>query len=93
MAFPKPIPWEKLDLDKGEGDDVIVAQILHLSDLPPSLAIMISHDGNPLAKASRHGIKVAPLSDKWLLSPEPSPAEKENTRLRAVVEKLGISKD
>lgn len=88
MAFPKQIPWEKLDLDKGEGDDVIVAQILHLSDLPPSLAVLISHDGNPLAKASRHGIKVAPLSDKWLLSPEPSPAEKENTRLRAVVEEF-----
>lgn len=88
IAFPKPIPWETLDLDKGEGDDVIVAQIMHLPDLPPGLAVLISHDGNPLAKASRHGIKVAPLSDKWLLSPEPSPAEKEAARLKAALEEF-----
>jgi hypothetical protein len=88
MAFPRPIPWDKLDLDKAEGDDVIVAQIMHVPDLPPGLAMLISHDANPLAKASRQGIKVAPLSDKWLLSPEPSPAEKELMRTKAVLEEF-----
>jgi hypothetical protein len=38
--------------------------------------------------ATRHGIKSRKVPDHWLLDPEPSPHEKEITRLRARVKEL-----
>lgn len=89
VARTARIDWDKLDdLDPEEGDARVVAQILHVFDVPDSRKMLLSHDINPIAMASRHGLKCHKIPDHWLLEPEPSPNEKEMTRLKARVKEL-----
>ncbi|UDL87313.1 hypothetical protein LGH82_19180 [Mesorhizobium sp. PAMC28654] len=83
------INWDLLDdLDPNEGDDRVVAQILHARDVPNDRKQLLSHDTNPIAIASRHDLKCRRLPNHWLLAPEPSPSEKEVARLKARVREL-----
>ncbi len=89
VARTARIDWDKLDdLDPEEGDARVVAQILHVFDVPDSRKMLLSHDINPIAMASRHGLKCRKMPEHWLLEPEPSPNEKEMTRLKARVKEL-----
>jgi hypothetical protein len=56
--------------------------------VPPDHRLLFTHDVNPIAMASRHGLKTRKLPDHWLLEPEPSPNEKEIIRLKARVREL-----
>ena len=76
------------DLDPEDGDARVVAEMLHACGVPPERKLLFSHDINPIAMATRHGIKSRKVPDHWLLDPEPSPHEKEITRLRARVKEL-----
>lgn len=83
------IDWDLFNsLDPEEPDHKVVAQILLAQDVPSERKVLISHDINPIAAASRHGLQVRQLPEHWLLDPEPGPAEKENQRLRARVREL-----
>lgn len=89
LARTAHVDWDELDdLDPEEGDARVVAQILHALDVPDSRKMLLSHDINPIAMASRHGLKCHKMPDHWLLEPEPSPNEKEMTRLKARVKEL-----
>lgn len=80
------INWELFDdLDRDEGDDRVVAQILHAQEVPNDRKLLLSHDTNPIAIAARHGLRRQRLADHWLLDPEPSESEKEVQRLKARV--------
>lgn len=86
VARHKRIDWDHYDtLDPGEGDDRVVAQVLHTVDVPDQRKLLLTNDTNPMAIASRHGLKCRRLPDHWLLDPEPSPIEKEAERLKARV--------
>lgn len=83
------IDWKKLhDLDPNEGDAKIVAEILHTQAIPKEKRILVSHDINPITMAHRHGLNVKMLPESWLLDPEPSPHEKELTRLKSRLREL-----
>ncbi|WP_027040240.1 PIN domain-containing protein [Mesorhizobium ciceri] len=85
----KRIDWDQYDtLDPGEGDDRVVAQVLYAVDVPDQRKLLLTNDTNPMAIASRHGLKCRRLPDHWLLDPEPSPSEKEVERLKARVREL-----
>ncbi|UVC15551.1 hypothetical protein [Mesorhizobium onobrychidis] len=89
VARTARIDWDKLnDLDPEEADARVVAQILHARDVPEGQKLLLSHDINPIAMASRHGLKCRKLPDAWLMEPEPSPSEKEMARLKARVKVL-----
>lgn len=89
VARTARVDWDMLDdLDPDEGDARVVAQILHALDLPDSRKMLLSHDINPIAMASRHGLKCHKMPGRWLREPEPSPNEKEMTRLKARVKEL-----
>lgn len=83
------IKWDAFDdLDPEEGDSRVVAELLHTRGLPNDRKLLLSHDNNPIAMASRHGIKTRRMPDHWLLEPEPSPSEKELVKLKARVSEL-----
>jgi hypothetical protein len=83
------VDWDSLnDLDPESPDARVVAQILHVRGVPPDRRLLFTHDINPIAMASRHGLKTRKLPDDWLLEPEPSPNERELTRARARVREL-----
>lgn len=92
IARTTRINWDNLDdLDPAEPDARVVAQILHARDVPDERKLLLSHDTNPIAMASRHGLRCRRLPESWLLEPEPSPNEKEVTRLKARVKELEAS--
>lgn len=76
------IPWDALDdLDRDDGDDRIVAQALNaLVDDRARLEIL-SHDMRPRDAAVTHGMRATKLSEEWLREPEPTPDERDRTRL------------
>jgi len=83
------VDWDELhDLDPNEGDARIVAEILHTHGIPKEKKTLLSHDINPITMAHRHGLKVQMLHESWLLDPEPSPHEKELTRLKSRLREL-----
>ncbi|TPI30530.1 hypothetical protein FJW07_29110 [Mesorhizobium sp. B3-1-9] len=89
IARPTRINWDQYDdLDPGEGDDRVVAQILHARDVPEERKRLLTHDTNPIAIGSRHGLKSWRMPDHWLLEPEPSLSDKEVVRLKARVREL-----
>lgn len=89
IAACERISWDALDdLDPEEPDDRVVAQVLHARGVSPARKLLFSQDTNPIAMASRHGIKVLKMPEHWLLEPEPSPHEKELSRLKARVREL-----
>ncbi|WP_354115974.1 hypothetical protein [Bradyrhizobium sp. LA7.1] len=83
------IDWDALqDLDPEEGDARVVAQMLNVANVPAAVKTLFSYDNNPIAMASRYGIKARKLPENWLLEPEPSPHEKELLRLKSKVAEL-----
>lgn len=89
VARCERINWELFeDLDRDEGDDRVVAQILHALDVPNDRKLLLSHDTNPISIAARHGLRRQRLPDHWLLDPEPSESEKEVQRLKLRVREL-----
>jgi len=89
LAVCDRIDWGVLDyLDPEDGDARVVAEILHSRGIPPGRKLLFSHDINPIAMAVRHGLKCRKMPDHWLLEPEPSPYEKEITKLKARLKQL-----
>jgi hypothetical protein len=89
IAACQRINWDALDdLDPEEPDARVVAQILHADGVPPERKLLFSQDINPIAMASRHGLKTRKMPEHWLLELEPSPNEKEINRLKARVKEL-----
>jgi PIN domain len=76
------IDWFSLDdLDRENGDDLIVAQALNaLVDDPTRVEIM-SFDSRPRAAARRHGMRALKPDESWLLEPEPSPTKRRVAEL------------
>ena len=83
------IDWDSLDdLDPEMPDARVVAQMLCARGVSPDHKLLLSHDINPIAMASRHGLKTRKMPDHWLLEPEPSPSEKEMSKLKARLRQL-----
>ncbi len=91
IAVCDRVDWGALDdLDPELADARMVAQILNARGVGLERSLLFSHDMNPLAMASRHGLKTRKMPDHWLLEPEPSPHEKELMKLKARVKELRI---
>jgi hypothetical protein len=89
LAACDRIDWDTLDdLDPDEGDAKVVAQVLHAQGVPPDRKLLFSQDINPIAMASRRGLRCLRMPEHWLLEPEPSPNEKELSRLKGRVREL-----
>lgn len=92
LAPSSRIDWDKLDdLDPDEGDAKVVAQILHERGVPDERKMLFSHDMLPIALASRRGLSVRRFPDEWLAPSEPSPHDKEVTKLKARVRELEMA--
>lgn len=77
------IDWNRYDdLDPSEGDCKVIAEILNSKDVDLTRISVISQDIAPLLYASRHGLSTIRAAETWLLAPEQSPLEKENTKLK-----------
>lgn len=88
-AICSRIDWNELDdFDPDEGDARLVAHILYAHGVPNERKTLLSHDLNPIAMATRHGIKVIKLPDHWLMSPAPSRHEREVSQLKSRVKEL-----
>lgn len=89
LAICDRVDWDALDdLDPEEPDARVVAQVLYARGVPAERRLLFSHDINPIAMASRHGLKTMKMPESWLLEPEPSPHEKEVNKLKARVQEL-----
>jgi hypothetical protein len=89
IAVCDRVDWVALDdLDPELGDARVVAQVLHARGVPLERKLLFSHDINPIAMASRHGLKARKMPNHWLLGPEASPIEKEVNKLKARVKQL-----
>jgi hypothetical protein len=92
LAVCDRIDWDALgDVDPDDADTRIVAQIAHARGVSAGRRVLLSHDINPIATASRLGISTKKLPDSWLLPVEPSPHEKELQKLRQQVRDLRTS--
>lgn len=92
LAPSARINWDELhDFDPDEGDSRVVAQIINEAGVPNERKIFISQDLLPISLASKAGLTVRRFPDEWLVAPEPSPLDKEVTRLKARVRELESS--
>lgn len=86
------IDWDKYDnLDRQEGDEKLIAEILHIRDFPIENVIFISQDIRALALAKQYGITTKHVSETWLRQPDPSPQDKEIAKLKNKVAELSQS--
>ncbi len=83
-----PVNWSETDLDRHEGDQRLVAEMLSISGLPREKLVFLGHDAYPIGIAKGHGIAAKFLSDTFLLPPEANPAERTIIELR---ERLALS--
>lgn len=89
LAITDRIEWDKLDdLDPDEPDDRVVAQVLSERNTSRDKRIFLSQDINPIAMASRHGLRVIRIEDDWLRPPEPSPDQRKINKLKHRVSEL-----
>jgi hypothetical protein len=89
LAVCNRIDWNKYgDLDRAEGDEKLIAEILHIRDFPIENVIFISQDIRALALAKQYGITTKHVSETWLRQPEPSPQDKEIAKLKNRVAEL-----
>jgi hypothetical protein len=89
IAVCERIKWNAFqDLDPEDPDARVVAQILHARGVLSERKLLFSQDINPIAMATRHGLKTRRMPEHWLFEPEPSPNEKEINRLKARVKEL-----
>lgn len=80
------VDWKKWsDLDPGEGDARLIADVLSSTDVPNGEKVVVSQDIRPLLLAQRFGLRTIHVSDDWLLRPDTSEAEKEIARLKKQV--------
>lgn len=78
------IDWSQLDdLDRDDGDDRIVAQMINARVDDPAKLVMFSHDMRPRDAARSHGHGAIKLPESWLREPEPSPHERRIVELEA----------
>lgn len=78
------IDWSLLDdLDRDDGDDRIVAQMINARVDSPARLVMFSHDMRPRDAARSHGHGAVKLPESWLREPEPSPHERRIVELEA----------
>lgn len=83
------IDWPSLDdLDRNNGDDLIVAQALNALVDNPSRVEIISFDSRPRAAARRHDMGALKPDESWLLEPEPSPTKRRVAELEQEVKLL-----
>jgi hypothetical protein len=86
IAECRRIDWSKYEeLDPQEGDDRIIAEIIHVEGVADQNKLLISQDINPLVMAKRYGLCTHHLGENWLPRPEPSPQEKEIAKLKRQV--------
>ena len=88
---PQHDPSQELTnvLDYNERDDQLVGTVhAFASDHPDCDVRLLTHDGEPLARAKSLHIKWEVIPDDWLLAPESSPQQKEIERLKARVQEL-----
>jgi hypothetical protein len=64
-------------LDRDEGDDRIIAEILNIPGMGEQNRLVVSNDTGFLIKAKRHGIKRKAVDESWLAKPEANPYEKK----------------
>ena len=83
LAVCTKIPWDLYDeFDIAEGDSRVVAELLHAKDPPIERRLLVSGDVNPVAKASRRGVRTLHASSTWLRPREMSKAERELQGIR-----------
>lgn len=83
LAVCSKIRWDQFDdFDSAEGDSRVVAELLHAKDPPMDRRLLVSGDLNPVAKASRHGVRTLHASSTWLRPREMSKAERELQGIR-----------
>lgn len=76
------IPWDQHDdLDPGDGDSCIVAEVLHARDMSAQGKLLVSHDIKPIVFASNYDVPTLHVSDSWLRQSEPHPKEREIQKL------------
>lgn len=83
------IDWSALDdLDRDDGDDRIVAQMLNALVDDRARLVLLSHDTRPRDAALTHGLRAVKPSESWLRDPEPSPDQRRITDLEGKVRLL-----
>jgi hypothetical protein len=76
-------------LDYSRLDDQLVGIVRAFTELNPDAdARVLTHDTGPMISARMIGVAVAAVPDDWLLSPEPSEADKRIRTLEAEVARL-----
>jgi hypothetical protein len=61
------VDYDRLDLDRYEGDDRVVGQMLSARGIELARSTLISQDINPIAVATRLGMRTLLLLEHWLL--------------------------
>lgn len=65
-------------LDYARLDDQLVGTAHNFAQQNPGLDVrVLTHDTGPMASAQAAGVRIAPVPDDWLLSPEASEADKK----------------
>lgn len=83
LSYAVRIPWNQHDdLDPDDGDSCIVAETLHARDMTDAGKLLVSHDIKPIALAANYDLETKHVSQKWLRSMDPSPADREVQRLK-----------
>lgn len=86
------IDWSRLDdLDRDDGDDRIVAQMINARVDVPARLVMFSYDMRPRDAARSHGHGAVKLPESWLRQPEPSPHERRIVELEAQNRLLSVN--
>ncbi len=84
---PSPELAEVLDYDRTD-DQLVGTAHAFVQQNPGADVRVLTHDTGPMASAQMVGIFIAPVSDNWLLPPEPSEADKRIRSLEAEVARL-----
>jgi hypothetical protein len=88
----RSIDWSLLDdLDRDDGDDRIVAQMINARVDDPARLMIFSHDMRPRDAARSHGHGALKLPESWLREPEPSPHERRIVELEAQNRLLSVN--
>lgn len=86
-----PIDWALLDdLDRDDGDDRIVAQMINARVDDPARLVLLSHDMRPRDAARTHGLSAVRLPETWLREPDASPAARRIAELQERVRLLSV---
>jgi hypothetical protein len=84
---PSPELAEVLDYDRTD-DQLVGTAHAFVQQNPGAVVRVLTHDTGPMASAQMVGISIVPVSDDWLLPPEPSEVDKRIRSLEAEVARL-----